>query len=130
MRTLPYIYIVITHMISPEQEKHFYTLLLESQQDLETKIKSLETPPDFGDYPGPDDNTDESEESFNRSASARALREQLANVQHALSKFEKKTYGICEATGKEIPVEILDINPEARFHPDYIKQQHGDGPSL
>ena len=113
-------------MLSLEQEKHFHDLLLKRQDEFEATIKELETPPDFGDYPGPDDNTDESEELFNRVASARAVREQLAEVQHALGKFEKKTYGVCEATGKEISATVLEVNPETRFDPAYVKEHRNN----
>ncbi|HEU5140440.1 MAG TPA: TraR/DksA C4-type zinc finger protein [Bacillales bacterium] len=47
-----------------------------------------------------------------------ALRQQvegeLRDVQHALEKMENGTYGICETTGKAIPLERLRAIPTAR----------------
>ena len=41
-------------------------------------------------------------------------RQQLEEVNHALEKMDTGTYGICEETGKEIPVERLKAVPTAR----------------
>jgi DnaK suppressor protein len=42
------------------------------------------------------------------------LKRQLAEVEHALKKIEDGSYGICEKTGKPIPVERLEAYPAAR----------------
>lgn len=39
----------------------------------------------------------------------------LGKIDHALAKFEDGTYGICELTGEEIPVERLRARPEAQY---------------
>ena len=44
------------------------------------------------------------------------LRAQLDEVEHALSKFESGTYGIC---GRPIPLARLRILPEARYDVEY-----------
>lgn len=43
------------------------------------------------------------------------LREQLAEVEHALSKFALGTYGRCEQCGQPIPLARLRAFPEARY---------------
>ena len=43
------------------------------------------------------------------------LRDQLAEVEHALSKFALGTYGRCEQCGKPIPLARLRAFPEARY---------------
>ena len=43
------------------------------------------------------------------------LREQLAEVEHALSKFTLGTYGRCEQCGQPIPLARLRAFPEARY---------------
>ncbi|WP_059103695.1 TraR/DksA C4-type zinc finger protein [Shouchella shacheensis] len=57
-----------------------------------------------------------------------ALHEQivleLEDVKHSLDKFEKGTYGICEATGGEIPRERLEANPTARTNVQYAKMNN------
>ncbi|HKV85534.1 MAG TPA: TraR/DksA C4-type zinc finger protein [Ktedonobacterales bacterium] len=42
-------------------------------------------------------------------------RSDLADVEHALSKFALGTYGVCELGGEPIPVERLRALPEARY---------------
>jgi len=42
------------------------------------------------------------------------LLDQLKDINDALRKIKEGTYGICEKTGKAIPVERLEINPAAR----------------
>ena len=41
--------------------------------------------------------------------------EELKETLHALAKIKNGTYGICERTGKPIPVERLEVNPIARY---------------
>ena len=40
---------------------------------------------------------------------------ELANVEHALKKFEEGTYGICESCGQPIASERLEALPQARL---------------
>ena len=42
-----------------------------------------------------------------------SLQQQLADVEHALSKFGEGTYGICDNCGKEIMPERLQALPQA-----------------
>ena len=42
-----------------------------------------------------------------------SLRQQLADVEHALSKYAEGTYGICDNCGKEIMPERLQALPQA-----------------
>lgn len=39
----------------------------------------------------------------------------LSKIDHALAKFEDGTYGICELTGEEIPIERLKARPVAQY---------------
>jgi DnaK suppressor protein len=41
------------------------------------------------------------------------LKQQLAEVEHALAKFDEGTYGICDTCGKDIPPERLQALPQA-----------------
>src|SRR5919204_5537955 len=41
------------------------------------------------------------------------LKQQLAEVEHALAKFDEGTYGICDNCGKEIAPERLQALPQA-----------------
>jgi len=42
------------------------------------------------------------------------LKQQLAEVEHALKKIEEGSYGICEKTGRPIPADRLEAYPAAR----------------
>lgn len=41
--------------------------------------------------------------------------DRLAEIERALKKIEKSTYGICESCGDEIPVARLEILPSTRY---------------
>lgn len=102
-------------MLTQEQKNQFKKRLEDAKVSLEAEIKKLETPLDVGDFPGEDENMDESAATFNQRSAAVSLREILTNTESALAKIEKGTYGICENCGKEISQSVLDISPEARF---------------
>lgn len=48
-----------------------------------------------------------------RLALERRIREQLAEVEHALQKFEKGTYGRCDVCGQPIGQERMEALPQA-----------------
>ena len=108
--------------MNKEQLDHYKKILLSQKDVLENEIKKLETPPAYENIPGDEDEVDESTDYFNTTASASDLRDEVGRVEHALLKIERGTYGICEATGKEIPPEVLEINPVALYHPDHQRE--------
>lgn len=58
---------------------------------------------------------DKLEEMEENSGIVTNLESQLAEVNAALDRIEKGTYGIDEKTGKPIDVKRLEANPSARF---------------
>ncbi len=84
-------------------------LIAEKTEDggFETKF-----PDDIGDRT--DENATEVEEFTDNLAVGGTLEAQLKDINDALEKMDKGTYGICEKTGKEIPVERLEVYPAAR----------------
>jgi DnaK suppressor protein len=61
---------------------------------------------------------EEATESFElekRLALEKRLKEQLAEVEHALQKFEKGTYGLCDVCGQAIDPERLEALPQANL---------------
>lgn len=42
------------------------------------------------------------------------LKEELSDIEYSLNQMKDGTYGICEVTGKEIPMERLEAIPTAR----------------
>ena len=59
-------------------------------------------------------NADQVEEYITELSVEKELEERLANINDALSKIEKGEYGVCENCKKEIDIERLKANPEAR----------------
>lgn len=62
----------------------------------------------------PDENATEVEEYADNVALEGTLENDLRDINDALAKMEVGTYGICEKTGKEIPLERLEAYPAAR----------------
>ncbi len=52
----------------------------------------------------------------------RVLETQLSEVEHALSKIDSGTYGICEVSGEEIEEDRLEANPSARTCKSHINE--------
>ncbi len=50
----------------------------------------------------------------NNESTIQVLETQLLEVNDALDKIEKGTYGICEISGEEIELDRLEANPSAR----------------
>ena len=48
------------------------------------------------------------------SALIKQQKDELADVNYALAKFELGGYGICEKTGAQIPLARLKVEPQAR----------------
>lgn len=62
----------------------------------------------------PDENASEVEEYADNVAVEGTLETELKDVNDALAKMEAGTYGICEKTGEEIPLDRLQAYPAAR----------------
>ncbi len=78
------------------------------------EIKDLRKPVDLGaDIDHGDEKTDEVEELSNRFGEENDLKKRLDEVDTALEKVERGTYGVCESCGQEIGEDILDIDPES-----------------
>jgi len=50
-----------------------------------------------------------------RLALEKRVRDQLAEIEHALSKFEKGTYGLCDSCGQSIDPARLEALPQANL---------------
>lgn len=71
----------------------------------------------------PNDIADSMEEFESRSATLAELEIGLKDVNDALAKIEKGTYGICEISGEQIETDRLDANPAARTCKTHINEQ-------
>ncbi|OGO07134.1 MAG: hypothetical protein A2Y92_04890 [Chloroflexi bacterium RBG_13_57_8] len=43
------------------------------------------------------------------------VRQEMSDIEHALEKFEKGTYGMCENCGQPIDPERLEVLPQAAY---------------
>ncbi len=62
----------------------------------------------------PNDRADQIEDYENNTAILKQLEIQLMDVNDALAKIEKGTYGVCEVSGQPIEEGRLNANPAAR----------------
>lgn len=66
-----------------------------------------------------DEEADEVEEYETRLATDQSLESRLLEVNRALDRIAKGTYGSCKKCKKEIPLERLRANPSAEFDIDH-----------
>lgn len=81
------------------------------------QLKAEGTPPEDRRVGSPfgkrEEEATESFEFEKRLALEKQTREHLAEVDHALEKFEEGTYGLCDSCQKPIAPERLEVLPEA-----------------
>jgi RNA polymerase-binding transcription factor DksA len=80
----------------------------QTQGRADTAESKIDEVNDFGEF-GAD-----LEEIDRDAAKLEVIRQQLAEVEHALGKFAQGTYGLCEVCGKPIPLARLRALPWAR----------------
>ncbi|WP_411953714.1 TraR/DksA C4-type zinc finger protein [Alkalibacillus sp. S2W] len=107
--------------------------LMEEKNRLEQRVKEAEDLPalideSVGELNSLDDQHpgDSGTELYERQKDLtmfRHAKEQLEEIDHALNKMDDGTYGICEKTGKPIPLERLQAMPTARYT---IKHSHDE----
>lgn len=64
----------------------------------------------------------EVDEDMKNKALSDHLELRLQEVNNALERMEKGTYGICEVCQKEIPIERLKANPAAKMDIEHAKE--------
>lgn len=106
-------------MLTEEEKNELKAKLERAKKDITVEIENLSAHDgvtDFGsDIDHLDEEADEAEEFGNQLGIVQALKERLNDVERALAKFEKGTYGVCEKCGKEIDKELLMAAPESRL---------------
>ncbi|MDE2001663.1 MAG: TraR/DksA C4-type zinc finger protein [Patescibacteria group bacterium] len=88
--------------------------------ELEAGISRHKGTTDFGDDVESDfsEEADEAEEYANDLGVSDAFKQRLEDIEHALDKMTRGEYGKCEQCGKEIPLEVLKVDPESRLCKD------------
>lgn len=106
---------------------YFKDKLLQEQERIITELKSVgrinpDNPSDWEPVAGEisehssdkNDQADNIEQYEQNTAILKELEEELQEVKHALEKIANGTYGICEESGKPIPIKRLKAYPAAR----------------
>ncbi len=90
-------------------------MLAKSKKRLEKELKKLGSV-DFGDdIDSDEDEADEVEQKISNLATIDILKNRLDSVNAAIKKIDDGTYGKCEKCGKEISIELLNIDPESKL---------------
>jgi len=87
---------------------------MEELERQKTIVRADERRVGFG-YGRADEEAAESFELAKRLALEERLRNQLAEVEHALHKFDQGTYGLCDACGQPIDPARLEALPQANL---------------
>ncbi len=87
-------------------------LLVELKQ-IEADIRPSEERREGSPFGKREEEATESFELEKRLALEKQIKDHLARVEHALDKFEKGTYGLCDNCGQPIPLDRLEALPQA-----------------
>ena len=108
----------------------FYTNLLELREQLLAQMNGLakESAQEMAGYSlhMADSGTDNFDRDFALSLLS-ADQDSVYEIEEALKRIERKTYGVCELTGKTIPKARLEAIPWTRFTVDAQAQLERDG---
>lgn len=62
-----------------------------------------------------EEEADEAEEDHKNAGEKEAFKSRRADIELALAKIKKGTYGVCEKCGKAIGEDVLKVVPESRW---------------
>jgi len=89
--------------------------LIEQIEQLEADAQPKEERREGSPFGKREEEAAESFELEKRLALEKQTRDQLAAVEHALAKFEKETYGLCDVCGQPIDPARLEALPQANL---------------
>ena len=89
--------------------------LVEELEQLEASTRSAEERREGSPFGGREDEATETVELERRLALEKQIKEQLADVEGALRKFDEGKYGLCEGCGKLIDPARLEALPQAKL---------------
>lgn len=105
-------------MLTKEEVQKYKERLEKERGELVADIEKDSKTEDFGRDSAldvEDEKADEAEEFANDLASAGVHREQVEEIDEALRRIEKGTYGKCVKCGGEIEKNVLDVVPESNL---------------
>ena len=94
--------------LGSEQER-----LLGELRQLEANVRPTQERREGSPFGKREEEATESFELEKRLALEKQTRNHLADVEHALDKFEKGTYGLCDSCGQSIASDRLEALPQA-----------------
>lgn len=107
--------------------EHFKKKLMEERATVEAELKTVGQKDAHGDWEAnekemdvlsaaadPNEAADKIEEYNEHRAINDTLEARLSEINHALEKIERGTYGTCEVSGEVIEEDRLNANPAAR----------------
>ena len=89
--------------------------LLAELNQLEANVRPAEERREGSPFGKREEEATESLELEKRLALEKQVRAHLAEVEHALHKFEEGTYGLCDSCGQPIAPDRLEALPQASF---------------
>ena len=129
--------VLTVYIMDPKKLEKFKTLLLDEKSKLEKDLnifsnKDQSEPgnynarfPNFGSDEG--ENANEVAEYSDRLGLEHTLEDQLRDVNKALARIEKGTYGICQHCGNPIEEARLEIRPTSSSCINCKKRLQGEG---
>ncbi len=91
------------------EQKH----LIEELEQLQANVRPAEERREGSPFGKREEEATESLELEKRLALEKQIRDHLAEVEHALRKFEEGTYGLCDSCGQPIAPDRLEALPQA-----------------
>ena len=89
--------------------------LLNELDELQTNVEPAEVRREGSPFGKREEEATESFELEKRLALQKQVRSNLADIELALEKFKKGTYGLCDICGQPIPPDRLDAVPHANL---------------
>ena len=89
--------------------------LIDELEQLEANARPMDERREGSPFGKREEEATEALELEKRLALEKRIRDQLAEVEHALSKFEKGTYGSCDVCGQPIEPARLEALPQANM---------------
>ncbi len=103
-------------MLTKEQLEQLKEQLTEQRETLAERLAQQNPNVDFGDdVDAGDEEADEAEAFATVLGISQVEKEHLLDVEHALDKIRKGTYGKCEHCGAAISHEVLAVEPASRL---------------
>ena len=97
--------------------------LIDEMEQLQANVSSTDERREGSPFGKREEEATEVLELEKRLALEKRIRGQLADIEHALVKFEEGTYGLCDSCGKKIDPARLEALPQASLCLDCKAQQ-------